>query len=92
MGRGEKVLKKLTMVYIQNDLTLEYTAHILNILTHAHFKLIMYFNILCKWMIEGLTRSKKIISLSLSLSQKKLESSDLITLLIIIFFENDLLC
>ena len=46
-------------------------------------------------MEEGLTRSKKIISLSLSLSlslsQKKLESSDLITLLIIIFFENDLL-
>ena len=32
------------------------------------------------------------LSLSLSLSQKKLESSDLITLLIIIFFENDLLC
>ena len=80
------------MVYIKNDFTLEYTAHVLNILTHTHFKLIMYFNILCKWMIEGLTRSKKIISLSLSLSQKKLESSDLITLLIIIFFEIDLLC
>ena len=30
MGRGENILKKLTVIYIQKGLTLEYTAQTLN--------------------------------------------------------------
>ena len=38
MGRGEKVLKKLIVVYIQKGLTLEYTAHALNLFnSHSFF-------------------------------------------------------
>ena len=47
IGRWEKVLKKLTVVYIQKGLTLGYTAHVLNffnshlffivVLTHCFF-------------------------------------------------------
>ena len=38
MGREENVLKKLTVVYIQEDLTLRYTTRTLNPKnnTHAH--------------------------------------------------------
>ena len=35
-GRGKKILKKLTVVYIQKGLILEYTAQTLN-LTQTHF-------------------------------------------------------
>ena len=31
MGRGNKVLKKLTVIYIQKDLTFEYTVQVLNL-------------------------------------------------------------
>jgi len=35
-GRREKVLKKFTVVYIQMDLTFEYTTHVLNLFnTHT---------------------------------------------------------
>ena len=37
MGRGERVLKKLILVYIQNGLTFRYTTHALTSLTHTHF-------------------------------------------------------
>ena len=40
MGRVDNVLKKLTIVYIKNDLILGYTVHILNF-----FNLHSFFNV-----------------------------------------------
>ena len=60
--RGEKVLKKPTIVYIQNGLTLGYTAQVLNLfnshsfsnvgLTH-YFFLLRILNILIHIQEEG---------------------------------------
>ena len=37
MGRGEKILKKLIVVYIKKVLTLEYTAQTLNLFNSHSF-------------------------------------------------------
>ena len=37
MERGENVLKKLTVLYIQKDLTLKYTAQVLNLFNSHSF-------------------------------------------------------
>ena len=51
--RGENVLKKLTVVYIQNDITLEYTTQTLNLFNSHSFSNVRFFIDKSKYVIEN---------------------------------------
>ena len=62
MGRGEKVLKKLTVLYIQNDLTFGYIAQVLNFVNSHSFsnmRLTRYFFFLRILIILTHTHEKR---------------------------------
>ena len=53
MKRGEKVLKKLTIVYIQNGIALGYTTQVLNLFNSHSFFNVRFFIDKSRYVIEN---------------------------------------